>query len=425
MKKKNFLFLILITVLFFVGRNNVYAKAYACKTSDCKEEIESLSSKIDESVKLVCSYAIENDGKYYANLIFLNTADNSFYASSTVFGKGNEFAGTFSTTKSPFIDSDALSNLKSMNRCPRYGYVDLKNINEICFDSNGETCKSKNTTTKKFGTKENSTLIDDKVSQYKGNDNTYNGSCNKDNRLTKEYGNMCRYLSTDLNTADYVLVYYNSSSSKIAINNSTVNSIITIETGQTGSMTYNYWGSYLYNYTNRIGGLNSCPAEIYGLEIYQTVSDPSGMGATSTMYSTYIYTNESEISDIKTSVLQVSSQKTYTLNQCPNESEVKPTTPEKKGCELIPSTIIGYINDAMSYIRIGVPILLGGLVIFDFASALFASSEDKMKKAQSKAIKRIIITIIIFFVPTLINLIFNIVNDVWSNANYEICGLDK
>ena len=51
------------------------------------------------------------------------------------------------------------------------------------------------------------------------------------------------------------------------------------------------------------------------------------------------------------------------------------------------------------------------------------NNEDKMKKAQSKAIKRVIIAIIIFFVPTLINLILNIANDVWSNANFETCGL--
>ena len=48
-----------------------------------------------------------------------------------------------------------------------------------------------------------------------------------------------------------------------------------------------------------------------------------------------------------------------------------------------------------------------------------------MKKAQSKVIKRIIIAIVIFFVPTLINLLFNIVNDVWVDAHYKICGLDK
>ena len=35
------------------------------------------------------------------------------------------------------------------------------------------------------------------------------------------------------------------------------------------------------------------------------------------------------------------------------------------------------------------------------------------------------IAIVIFFVPTLINLLFNIVNDVWVDAHYEICGLDK
>jgi len=78
----------------------------------------------------------------------------------------------------------------------------------------------------------------------------------------------------------------------------------------------------------------------------------------------------------------------------------------------------------MAIIRIAIPIILIGLVTYDFATAVFAGADDKVKKAKDKAIKRVIIAILIFFVPTFVNVIFNIANDVWEDVNYEICGME-
>ena len=426
MKKKKLLFLIFITMLFFAGNKSAFAKSYACESTDCKDEIKAIIDGTNESTKLACSYTVKYNNEYYANIITYDIDTKLFTAYSTA---SDSFLGTImgnlNPSNSPFIDDDALENLKNMNRCPRYSYVDFTYTNEICFDSDGSAC-NKIATEKnpkwfrgmKFGTKEDSKLIDDKISEYKNYDNTYNGSCNKDNELAKQYDGFCRYINTDLNAMDYILVYYNSNSSKISVNNAEFNRTLTIDYGK--SETFHEKSAlftFIYNYENRISGLNSCPSQIYALESDWAYSENS---STSNIY---IYAKQSEIS--KDDEGLVSRTKTYTLNQCSTEDEPKPSEPEKKGCELIPSKIIEYINDAMSYIKIGVPILLAALIIIDFASALFASSEDKMKKAQGKAVKRIIIAIIIFFVPTLINMIFNIVNDVWSNANYEICGLDK
>ena len=78
---------------------------------------------------------------------------------------------------------------------------------------------------------------------------------------------------------------------------------------------------------------------------------------------------------------------------------------------------MGYINEALKYIRIFVPILLLVLVATDFLKAAFSSTEDAMKKTQAKTIKRIVIAVIIFFVPTIVNLILNLTNDIWANIN--------
>ena len=174
------------------------------------------------------------------------------------------------------------------------------------------------------------------------------------------------------------------------------------------------------NYYNKINGLNSCPNELYYATVPSETEKEQVMGAAWVPCNNfYIYGNKDEADKSGYNI-----NTNFKLNQCIGDDNVI-TKPDKTGCELIPTKIMEYINEAMSIIRIAVPALLVGLIIFDFASALFASSEEKMKKAQGKVIKRIIIAIIIFFVPALINLVLNIVNDVWSNANYEICGLDK
>ena len=59
--------------------------------------------------------------------------------------------------------------------------------------------------------------------------------------------------------------------------------------------------------------------------------------------------------------------------------------------------------------QIAVPILIIMLVIKDLVSATVASDEKEMKKAQTNAIKRIVVGVIFVLLPTFINVILNIV----------------
>lgn len=430
MKKKNFLFLILITVLFFAGIDKTFAKQ--CKTKDCEEEIEDFKyEKESENLKMVCSYAVKHADKneYYATAIFYDINEKLFYVQTN---NGVSYGQLSSGNYPRYALGGSYSVLKDMNRCPRYSYVDFKNNNEVCFDSDGTSCNSYTKTRNNYGPKENSTIVDDKVSEYKGYDNTFKGSCNKDNELAKQYGGFCRYIDSN---ANYILVYYNDKSSTVVEYTAKTNEFHTFVAGEKlfgehyGDTNF-FSDDNIWVYQNNIYGLTSCPNELHVTEIYNIID-----AANKITYRHIISANklsQEEIDDeISEYILgnmkflyKTTDSTDFKLNQCPNNSQ-STTKPEKKGCELIPSKIIEYIDEVMSYIRIAVPILLGGLIVFDFASAMFAGNEDKMKKAQGKAIKRIIIAIVIFFVPTLINLVFNIVNDVWSNANFEICGLDK
>lgn len=70
----------------------------------------------------------------------------------------------------------------------------------------------------------------------------------------------------------------------------------------------------------------------------------------------------------------------------------------------------------MKYVAI---ILLLVLTIMDFVNAVASSDNDILKKATSKAIKRFVICIVIFILPTLIEFILQLLND---NA-IDVCGI--
>lgn len=67
------------------------------------------------------------------------------------------------------------------------------------------------------------------------------------------------------------------------------------------------------------------------------------------------------------------------------------------------SSIISYVYNILKYAKYIAPILAIILSILDFIKAIAASSEDEMKKAQGKFIKRLIVAALLFLVPLIIN----------------------
>ena len=155
-------------------------------------------------------------------------------------------------------------------------------------------------------------------------------------------------------------------------------------------------------YENKIETINSCPSNIYLNKSNKNVDENT--------YSVYSFDKNSKSESI-----------TYTQVSCGTGTKL----PSEQSCEsLIDEELAEIINDIMTIISIGVPILLIGLLTYDFAKAVFAGDEKEVSKVRGTAIKRIIIAIVIFFVPTLLNLVFDLVNTVWEK-NFEICVIDE
>jgi hypothetical protein len=81
------------------------------------------------------------------------------------------------------------------------------------------------------------------------------------------------------------------------------------------------------------------------------------------------------------------------------------------------------VRSIITITKIAIPILLIGLGVADFTKAVFSNSEDNMKKTQEKFIKRVLIGICIFLIPTLLQFVLTIANSVWGNISVDLCGI--
>lgn len=241
------------------------------------------------------------------------------------------------------------------------------------------------------------------------------------NKLTAPYENVCEYKTFvpikygDL--AKVIYLYYNDNYTMIDYTSSGGKKTYSLKTGESFNNCLDNIEKSLFCTANFISVSDTsegCPSEI---NVYDaTYKNSRGIGNNS-----YLYFYPSRVSDFPKSQFATSLYDdhqnewvTYILNdECTNNSVPTPIDP----CNLISEKLMGYINEALKYIRIFVPILLLVLVAMDFLKAAFSSTEDAMKKTQAKTIKRIVIAVIIFFVPTIVNLILNLTNDIWANIN--------
>ena len=105
---------------------------------------------------------------------------------------------------------------------------------------------------------------------------------------------------------------------------------------------------------------------------------------------------------------------------------------EREGLDIYPVTscegllgekLINKINSYLNIIKIAVPIILIGFGIIEFTKAIFSGNEDGMKKVQKQFTKRLAIAMLIFFVPTFLNLLLTLANKVWPIIIPSTCGI--
>lgn len=78
-------------------------------------------------------------------------------------------------------------------------------------------------------------------------------------------------------------------------------------------------------------------------------------------------------------------------------------------------------------VKVLVPVVLLVMGSVDFAKAIIAQDDNAIKKAQSKFIKRLLIAVIIFLIPTILTALLDIAHSVWpdiiSSSDDVFCGI--
>lgn len=87
-------------------------------------------------------------------------------------------------------------------------------------------------------------------------------------------------------------------------------------------------------------------------------------------------------------------------------------------CDVFSGEFGKVLKIALSFIRFLVPIIIIGLTIVDFIKATTAHDESLIKKAANNAVKRFIIGVIIFVLPTILEFILDL-----ADIEYGTCGI--
>lgn len=87
--------------------------------------------------------------------------------------------------------------------------------------------------------------------------------------------------------------------------------------------------------------------------------------------------------------------------------------------------IMQFVGYVMLGFKIIIPLLLLVLGSFELGKAIVSQKDDEIKGATTKLVKKLVAGIIIFFIPTLIGLVFGLVSGFSDDADvqreYEIC----
>lgn len=401
--RKRILFIFVFILIIFVGENSkVYADVpLQCKIGDDDCTIENVNeeiNKIPNSTPL-CIYEVEFGNNKYYNYIYNselvgNFSGNLSYGSGTTFSSINTILWPTVSRKTNlfsfsdpnagqeavhYITDNGFENLKN-GTCPLYTHFghDFLKGGYLCYDNtlDGSECSSSKLVSlySKSGTSK-------LVYSYSGDldftvDSSYLKYCNK-NKESEKY---CVYYDSKIKSENFFVFKLNTLDGYASGYNKV------FRNGETGIIKF-------INDDNN----GKCPSQIYE---YNTFNKKIFISHESDEYGKLV--------------------SKYILDNCFKNGGN--STKVDISCDgLISKSLRNIINDVLSYIRIGVPLLLIILLGVDFAKATFSGDEKAISKSKNNAIKRIIIAIVIFFVPTLLNLLFDVANNVWKDSNYKIC----
>lgn len=410
--KKSIFILFLMFFMFLVVEDKVYAASdeeILCQYTYSSNFSNYTGYKINivydadfENVRYIDSYLYkdkvdDSSPSYSAKLENIVTGKNS--------DKYGDFFGFNFSGMSIYFDSSSASSLKNNSSCPKYAYY--SNDKEYCFDNDGKYCYAELGNEIKKSTKNKSYI-------FESSNTTSTLSCadHTVSTISNNVTTMCN-IKFEMVNDEFLNIYYKEEGQNeytklgSGVDNFTCGEKTIYFTNNFSSMPVTSRDDFNQRYLNLTQNSSYCP-----LIKYYTSSGNK-----------YIILEDS-FDAFSNTALQEDSNVDYDKNADWGMNFGEDVNVET--CkDLFSPTFLNTINGYMTGIRILVPIALIAFGMLDFSKAVFAGKEDEMKKAQSTFIKRLIIGIVIFFVPTIVNFILNFMNNIYGGGIFGngTCGI--
>lgn len=365
-------YILTITILFTVFCiSDVYADQYTYLPSCVSEKkclgICSYSNKINDEEPTYYIYIVY----HYKNRVMLTqwvdrfekVGYNTNQYDSTKFGMSslNKIKGN---GKKPFIQNESYQSLINNGVCPKNAYVDSEGKDKVCFDDDDKYC-----------------TIDDPGGAF----DTFEGSTNLEYTLEQQLTN---YFQENVFLEMNYKEYANATEADFK------NSVITAF--EKNFLSGNKITSFIQKNSAYQKGVESANLEKAKEVFKKQVDDDNTLSDKEKTD----YKNKIDLS-YKASEIgfgdAIKDLSGITDNSCYVSCE-----------DVLGGNVLRLLNKFFKYIYILVPILVLVLGLTDFGKAVLASKPDDMNKAKGRFIKRVIMGVAVFLVPTIINITFYI-----------------
>lgn len=387
MKMKNFMLLIIL--LIFVP--NI---AKAKNLNICNYDLA-----YENSTRRVEIWYVFGESKW--NVIYYD-ADNDKYA------KTGNFKQVFEEGRVPEITLDTGTKEILQNfDCPEYAIIDYDSIDQLCFSNNSQSsfCKSY------VGAEDMGQI----GNAQKALLNSLEGLKNKIvESATKEFEN---------------LLLFNNVSSSEEIEKLKEEMILKLPNLMQKAIKEFFYiddfNEIPQNLYNRIKELQTDTYEALKQSLKQSIEELKNLFEIENPFPNINNGEENNVLENYDNLSEIIELEEFITQEDMNAAfeNMKPVIPPINDCETLlgsprtknsPAWYLSFIFSVIKYVAI---IILIVLTIMDFVGAVASHDNDILKKAVGKAIKRMILCVIIFLLPTLIEFILEIINE----KELELC----
>lgn len=92
--------------------------------------------------------------------------------------------------------------------------------------------------------------------------------------------------------------------------------------------------------------------------------------------------------------------------------------------DVVDPELLEIIREIFRVGKFAIPVALIIFGCMDFTGPILSNDRDALSKATSKFVKRCIVGVVIFFIPTILNYIFNIYNEIVDDPEKQITNCE-